>query len=86
VNRLVAKSEPEPGLFREPEPTRNCCKYESPVDIELSCMFSLSVGVYQRRFGGLEPFAAAMRLAVVTLLDVNTFGLLTSDAKAVKGK
>jgi hypothetical protein len=49
-------------------------------------MFSLSVGVYQRRFAGLAPLAAAMNVEVVTLLDVKTFGLLASLENPVNGK
>src|SRR5215471_5871939 len=86
VKRLDANREPEAVLATVPEPTRNCCKYESPEDIELSCMFSLSVGVYQRRFGGLTVLAVAMRVEVVTLLEVKMFGLLASLLKPVKGK
>jgi hypothetical protein len=45
-------------------------------------MFSLSVGVYQRRLGGVTEFAAAMKVAVVTLLLMNVFGQVFATAHA----
>ena len=52
-------------------PTRKLLRYESPEETELSCMFSLSVGVYQRKLGGLAELASAMNVEVVTPLPVN---------------
>jgi len=49
-------------------------------------MFSLSVGVYHRKFGGLAEFAAATRDAVVTEEPVNTLLLVEVDENAVNGK
>ena len=49
-------------------------------------MLWLSVGVYQRKLGGFALFAADMKSDVDTLLDVKTFGLLTSLEKPVKAK
>jgi hypothetical protein len=44
-------------------------------------MFSLSVGVYQRKFGGLAEFAAATKLAVETLLLMNVFEQVLAKAQ-----
>jgi hypothetical protein len=49
-----------------PDPTRNDWRYESPVDTLTSCMLLLSVGVYQRKLGGLALFAAATKSEVDT--------------------
>jgi hypothetical protein len=49
-------------------------------------MFSLSVGVYQRKLGGLALFAAETRDAVVTDELVKMLLLELVEEKAVKGK
>jgi hypothetical protein len=49
-------------------------------------MLWLSVGVYQRRFGGLAELAAAMNVLVLTDELVKMLGLLVSLAKPVNGK
>lgn len=55
--------------------------YVSPVETELSCMFSLSVGVYQRKFGGLAEFAAATKPPVETLLLMKVFEQVLASAQ-----
>jgi len=84
--RLDASRLPGLGVARDPEPTRKFWMYESPVDTEPSCMLLLSVGVYQRRFGGLAELAAAIRSEGDTLPPVNRFGLDDVLAKPVNGK
>ena len=49
-------------------------------------MLLLSVGVYQRRFGGLGELAAVIRSEGDTLLPVKTFGLDDVLANPVNGK
>ncbi len=49
-------------------------------------MLWLSVGVYQRKLGGLAELAAAMKVLVETELVVKMFGLLAVLANPVKGK
>jgi hypothetical protein len=49
-------------------------------------MLLLSVGVYQRRFGGLAELAAVIRSEGDTLLPVKTFGLDAVLANPVNGK
>jgi len=49
-------------------------------------MLWLSVGVYQRRFGGFAELAAAMNVLVLTDELVKMLGLLASLAKPVNGK
>ena len=83
---LVASRLPGLGLVRDPEPVRKFWMYASPVDTEPSCMLLLSVGVYQRRFGGLAELAAAIRSEGDTLPPVNRFGLDDVLANPVNGK
>ena len=83
---LVASRLPGLGLDRDPEPVRKFWMYASPVDTEPSCMLLLSVGVYQRRFGGLGELAAVIRSEGDTLLPVKTFGLDDVLANPVNGK
>lgn len=83
---MLASKDPVVGLPRLPVPTRNDRRYVSPVETFTSCMFSLSVGVYQRKFGGLAEFAAAMRLEAVTDEDAKTLLLPVVSVNAVKGK
>src|SRR5207247_1115543 len=86
VNRLEASREPEAGFVRLPLPTKKLFRYESPVEMLLSCMLWLSVGVYQRKLGGLVELAAALKVEVETEELAKTLALARVSAKLVKGK
>lgn len=87
MKRLLARSEPLAGLAMLPvEPTKKSWRYASPDCMLLSCMLWLSVGVNQRKLGGLAEFAAATKSEVETLLPANMQEQLDVSENPVNGK
>src|SRR5438093_12424408 len=83
---LEASRETEVGLVRLPLRTKKRFRYESPVEMLLSCMLWLSVGVYERKLGGLVELAAALKVEVETEELAKTLALARVSAKLVTGQ
>ena len=87
VKTFDFRSEPVAGFEMLPvEPTRKFFRYESPVETLTSCMLWLSVGVYQRKLGGVAELAAAMKLLVETEELVNVFAPENGKWSAPRGQ
>src|SRR6266705_2663725 len=87
ANSGVASNEPAAGASIVPvEPIKKFLRYAAPAEIVPSCILLLSVGVYQRKLGGLGPFAALINVVVETGSLSKIFPLLKALEYATNGK